>query len=87
MIERMGMEQQRLDVTDKSGNVRARVYRHKSVTKASIKEDLLKDTLMEIHQNEKKVDQIIKKIDSKRQLNERFYLKRTKGEGGKKIDE
>jgi hypothetical protein len=86
MIEKMGMEQQRLDVTDKNGNVRARVYRHKSVTKSSIKEDLLKDALMEIYQNEKKADQVIKKVDSKRQLNERFYLKRTKGEGNKKID-
>lgn len=84
MIKKLGMEEAKLDVTDKRGDVIARVYRHTSVTKSAIKEDLLKDALMEIYQNEKKSDQIIKKIDSKRKLNERFYLKRTKGEGGKK---
>lgn len=84
MIKKLGMEEAKLDVTDKRGDVIARVYRHTSITKSAIKEDLLKDALMEIYQNEKKSDQIIKKIDSKRKLNERFYLKRTKGEGGKK---
>ena len=84
MIAKLDMEGVKLDITDKKGKVVARVYKHKSVTKSAIKEDLLKDTLMEIFQNEKKVDQIVKKVDSKRRINERFYLKRTKGEGNAK---
>lgn len=81
MIMKLGMDGAKLDITDNKGNVTARVYKHKSVTKSAIKEELLKDTLMEVFQNEKKVDQIVKKVDSKRRINERFYLKRTKGEG------
>jgi|ERR1044071_618022 hypothetical protein len=86
IITKMGMEEIKLDITDNKGRVKARVYRHKSVTKGAIKEELLKDTLMEIFHDEKKVDQIVKKVDSKRKINERFYLKRTKGVGntGKK---
>jgi len=86
IITKMGMEELKLDITDNKGRVKARVYRHKSVTKGAIKEELLKDTLMEIFHDEKKADQIVKKVDSKRKINERFYLKRTKGVGntGKK---
>lgn len=86
IITKMGMEELKLDITDNKGRVKARVYRHKSVTKGAIKEELLKDTLMEIFHDEKKVDQIVKKVDSKRKVNERFYLKKTKGVGntGKK---
>lgn len=84
LIKKLGMEEAKLDVTNKRGDVTARVYRHTSITKSAIKEDLLKDALMEIYQSETKSDQIIKKIDSKRKLNERFYLKRTKGEAAKK---
>lgn len=83
MIVKLGIEKDKLDITDKNGAVKARVYRHKSVTKSPIKEDLLKETLMEIFQNERKADQIVKKLDGKRQLTERYYLKRTKGEGNK----
>ena len=76
MIEKLNLGGIRLDVTDDYKNIIARVYKHTSITKSEITEDLLKDVLMESYQNEKKSDQIIKKINSKRQLNERCYLER-----------
>jgi hypothetical protein len=79
MITKLGMEDNKIDVHDNNDNLRSRVYRHKSVTKGSLKEDIIKDALMEAIRDEKKVDQLVKKIESKRPINERYYLKRTKG--------
>jgi len=79
MITKLGMEDNKIDVHDENNNIRSRVYRHKSVTKGSLKEDIIKDALMEAIRDEKKVDQLVKKIESKRPINERYYLKRTKG--------
>ena len=79
MITKLELADKRIDVHDDNGNVRSRVYRHKSVTKEALKENIIKDALMEIIKNERKVDQLIKKIDDKRPLKERYYLKRTKG--------
>lgn len=79
MIEKLGIGDDKMNIHDDNKNLRSRVYRHKSVTKGAIKEDIIKNALMEIVQNEKQVDQMVKKIESKRQINERYYLKRTKG--------
>lgn len=79
MLTKLGMEDNKIDVHDNNDNVRGRVYRYKSITKGSIKEDIIKDALMEVIRDEKKVDQLVKKIESKRPINERYYLKRTKG--------
>jgi Family of unknown function (DUF5760) len=59
--------------------LRSRVYRYKSTTKGAIKEEIVRNALMEIIRDEKRVEQLVKKIDSKRPINERYYLKRTKG--------
>jgi len=83
MITKLGMEENKIDVQDKDGEIRGRVYRHKSITKGTIKENIIKDALMEIIRDEKKVNQLVKKIDSKRPINERYYLKRTKGNNKK----
>jgi len=82
LMDRCGLKEQKIDVTDKNGKIRARVARQKSVTKSSIKDDQLKSVFMEILQSERKTDQAIKKVDSKRKVNERWYLKRTNGQGG-----
>lgn len=79
MITKLGMDEKKIDVHDDSNNLRGRVYRHKSVTKGALKEDIIKDALMEAIRDEKKVDQLVKKIESRRPINERYYLKRTKG--------
>lgn len=80
MITKLGMENNKIDIYDMKGKkIRSRVYRHRSVTRGAIKEDIIKSALMEVMRNEKRVDQLIKKIESKRPINERFYLKRTKG--------
>jgi len=79
MITKLEMEDMKIDVHDDRNNFRSRVYRHKSVTKEAIKENIIKDALMEAIRDEKKVDQLVKKIDSKRPYKERYYLKRTKG--------
>lgn len=79
MINDLGMDESKIDVHDKNENFRGRVYRYRSVTKGAIKEDIIKDALMEVIRDEKRVDQLVKKIDNKRPINERYYLKRTKG--------
>ncbi|MEM0354183.1 MAG: hypothetical protein QXW79_01240 [Thermoplasmata archaeon] len=78
-LVKLGMEDNKIDIHDKNNNIRSRVYRYKSITKGAIKEDIIRDALMEIMRDEKMVDQLVKKIDSKRPINERYYLKRTKG--------
>lgn len=79
MITKLGIDNKKIDVHDKQNNMRGRVYKHKSVTKGSLKEDIIKDALMEAIRDERKVNQLVKKIESKRPINERYYLKRTKG--------
>lgn len=79
MITKLGMDEKKIDVHDNDNNLRGRVYRHKSVTKGALKEDVIKAALMEAIRDEKKVDQLVKKIESRRPINERYYLKRTKG--------
>lgn len=79
LMERCGLKEQKIDITDKDGKIRARVACQKSVTKSSIKDDQLKAALMEILQSEKRTDQALKKVESKRKVNERWYLKRTNG--------
>lgn len=79
MINKLELDDKKIDVHDDQNNLRGRVYRHKSVTKGALKEDIVKDALMEVIRDEKKVDQLVKKIESKRPINERYYLKRTKG--------
>lgn len=79
MIMKLGMDETKIDVQSDTGDLRARVYRHKSVTKGPLKGDIIKDALLELIPNEKKVSQLVKKIESTRPLNERYYLKRTKG--------
>lgn len=74
LIDAMKIADQQITVDQ-----RGKVYKHKSVTKGPIKEDTLKSALMEALHNEKKVMQLVKKIEAKRPVNERFYLKRTKG--------
>lgn len=70
----------KIDVESDNGEARGRVYRHKSQTREPLKENIIKDALMEYFVgNEKKVDQLLKKIDKKRPIKERYYLKRTKG--------
>lgn len=79
LITRLGVEEDKFDIPDDNDQLRSRVYRYRSVTKGGLKEDIVKDALMEAIRDEKKVDQLLKKIDSRRPISERYYLKRTKG--------
>ena len=79
MITKLGIGDGKMDICDKKGTTRSRVYKHKSVTKGAIKGDIIKKALMEAIRDEKKVNQLVKKIENKRPVTERFYLKRTKG--------
>lgn len=69
-------EATKIDVTDKHDNLKGVVYRQKSITKGPIKEDIIRKALMEVMRDEKKVTQLIKKIENKRPINERYYLRR-----------
>jgi len=60
-IIKLGMEESKIDVHNENQELRSRVYRHKSITKIPIKQNIIKDALMEAIRNEKKVDQLIKK--------------------------
>ncbi len=79
MINVLGMEDSKIDVHDDNEQLRSRVYRYKSTTKGALKEETIKNALMEIIRDEKRVEQLVKKIESKRPINEKYYLKRTKG--------
>ena len=65
--------------TMKNGDTMQNIYRAKSVSKAGIKEDLIKMSIMQIIPNERKADEILDTIDGHREIKERFYLKSTKG--------
>jgi hypothetical protein len=78
-ISKYHMDTHKIDVHDFQDNFRGRVYKYKSVTRGAIKPDTIKEALMEIIQNERKVNQLTKKIENRRPVNERYYLKRTKG--------
>lgn len=79
LIIGLDLDGKRLDIYDDNNNIRSRVCRYKSTTRGGLKEDIIRDALMEIMQSERKVESALKKIDSKRPINERYYLKRTKG--------
>lgn len=78
-ITKLKLSDNKFDITDDDGQIRSRVYKHKSEVKEALKDDLIKETLMEICKDENKVDQLIIKMHDKRQPKTRFYLKRTKG--------
>ena len=79
MLIKLGVDNDKMDIHDDKNQLRSRVYKCTSVTKGTLKENVIKDALMEAIRDEKKVDQLVKKIESKRPINERCYLKRTKG--------
>ena len=80
LIDKIGVDDTKIDVHDKKNqNLRGRVCKHESVTKGALKEDIIRDALMETIRDERVVAQLVKKIDSKRPINKRIYLKRTKG--------
>lgn len=79
LINFLGLDEEKLDIRDDSKNVKCRVYQQKSISKGSIKEDIVKDALMEVIKDENRVSQLVSKIENKRPINERIYLKRTKG--------
>uniref|UniRef100_A0A6C0LU02 Uncharacterized protein n=1 Tax=viral metagenome TaxID=1070528 RepID=A0A6C0LU02_9ZZZZ len=79
MIDKFGLGENKIDVEDNNDGLRGRVYKYKTTTKGPLKEEIIKNALMEAMRDEKQVNQLLKKIDSKRPLTERCYLKRTKG--------
>ncbi len=81
IINELGMDSGKIDIRDDNNNIRSRVYKHTSTTKGSIKEEVIESALLEVLKDKKQVAQLIKKIDSKRPINTRYYLKRTKGNG------
>ena len=79
MIEKLNLEDIKIDINDDNNQSRGRVYRYTSTTKATLKEEIIKDALMEVIKDEKRVNALVKKIDNKRPIKTRYYLKRTKG--------
>jgi len=79
MISKLGVDDEPMNIRGGNGQLRGKVCRQKSVTKGALKDEIIKNALMEAIRDEKKVDQLVKKIESKRPVTERYYLKRTKG--------
>lgn len=81
-INKLKINNDMIDIQNKDGTLRCRVQRVKSTTKSSIKEDTIEEALKEIFPNsDRKVKEICRKIISKREINERFYLKRQQKKG------
>jgi hypothetical protein len=81
LIDKHGLDDKKFDMKDRFN---CRVFQSKTVSKGAIKETIIKDALMEAIHDENKVEQLIKKIESKRPLNEKICLKKAKGENKKK---
>jgi len=80
MIGKFGIGDDKMDINDdNTGEYKGRVSRYKSITKGPIKEDIIRKSLMEIIGDEKKVEQLVQKIDSKRPITTKYRLKRTRG--------
>ncbi len=79
IIEKVGLKDKKLDVWNGDNELRGRVYRHKSITRGTLNNDIIKEALMEVMGNEVRVNELIKKIESKRKPKQRYYLKRTRG--------
>ena len=79
MIEKFKLDEKKIDVNGKDNKIRGRVYRYESVTKEAIKEETIRDVLMEAIKNENNVRELVKKINERRNIKKRYYLKRTKG--------
>lgn len=79
MIEKFKINDTKINIHGNDNKLRGKVYRYKSVTKVALKEDIIKDVLMETIRSEKTVVELLKKIDDRRPIKERYYLKRTKG--------
>lgn len=79
MIEKFHINDTKINVRDKDNNIRGKVYRYKSTTREGLKEDIIKNVLMETMRNETTVNELLRKIDERRPIKERYYLKRTKG--------
>lgn len=69
----------KIDVVGEGDTMRGCVYRYESENKEPLTENVVKGALMEHFGNEKKVKELLKKIDKKRPIKKRYYLKRTKG--------
>jgi ABC-type Fe2+-enterobactin transport system substrate-binding protein len=69
----------KINIKDPNDELRGRVYRYKSTTKEPLKQDVIKRGLLEALGDQTKVDEMYKKIESKRRDIHRNYIKRTNG--------
>lgn len=74
-----GVEDAKFDVEGKDGKVRGRLSNTLSVTRGPITQKLIETVIMEYSVKETMAKQIAKKIEERRPVKERRYLKRTKG--------
>lgn len=79
IYEKLGDDKLSFDILEEGGGMRGRVYRSKSKSTEGLKKDVIQEALKESVYDDAAIEQILSKIDSKRQVKERFYLKRTKG--------
>lgn len=77
LIEKTGLEEHKFTMKHDDGV--QRIYRAKSVSKGAYKEDMIRESMMSIIGKEKVVDKVFEELEGKRQVKERFYLKKTKG--------
>lgn len=85
VITSLGFEEDPvIEVTDKAGKIRGKVSRVKSSKTEPYGPKNIKAALMEMYKDEKKADEMFEKINKMRKSEDRFHLKRTKGQQPKK---
>lgn len=82
MVNRLNIMNDKFLVNGEDNQFRSRVYCQRSVSRGAINKEVLQDALGEILHDEKKVSELIKKIEDKRPITERCYLKRDKTNRG-----
>jgi len=75
LLEKTGLEEHKFAI--KTGDTKKSIYRAKSTTKGGLKEELVRNAIMEVVQKDKVADKVIQIIDDKREVKERYYLKAT----------
>lgn len=78
IIKDYELDDQRFEVND--SKVTGNVYRYRSETRGALNRDIIHAALMEHVKDKKQADEMLKRIEQKRPVIEKFRLKRTKGQ-------
>lgn len=64
-------------VASDTGDMRGKLTKAKSTTKAPVNMSIVKKVMMEVYKDERKAEEMVKKIHNARPVKEKYYIKRT----------